>query len=68
MHTNRTARPAPKARSPTTLLNTAGAMAYLGISKTILRNYIRDGKISPIRLGPKLLRFDPDDLDRLLSR
>ena len=49
------------------LLSTAEACAYLRIGKTTLRQYIADGRIHPIRLGPKLLRFDPDDLDGVLS-
>jgi excisionase family DNA binding protein len=49
------------------LLSTAEACAYLRIGKTTLRQYIADGRIHPIRLGPKLLRFDPADLDALLS-
>jgi excisionase family DNA binding protein len=49
------------------LLSTAEACAYLRIGKTTLRQYIADGRIHPIRLGPKLLRFDPDDLDSVLS-
>jgi excisionase family DNA binding protein len=49
------------------LLSTAEACAYLRIGKTTLRQYIIDGRIHPIRLGPKLLRFDPADLDGVLS-
>jgi excisionase family DNA binding protein len=45
----------------------AEACAYLRIGKTTLRQYISDGLIHPLRLVPKLLRFDPDDLDGALS-
>jgi hypothetical protein len=37
------------------------------MGKTTLREYIARGLIHPIRLGPKLLRFDVDDLDGALS-
>jgi excisionase family DNA binding protein len=49
------------------LLDTHEACAYLRVSRTTLREYIRAGFIHPIRLGPKLLRFDVDDLDGALS-
>ena len=52
---------------PRDLLTTAEACAYLRISKTTLRQYIADGLIHPLRLGPKNLRFDPRDLDGVLS-
>lgn len=59
------ARPVAKPRE---LLSTHGACDYLKVSKTTLRSYISKGLIHPIRLGPKLLRFDPDDLDSVLRR
>ena len=49
--------------TPADLLKTDEACAYLRVSKTTLRQYIADGLIHPIRLGPKSLRFDPVDLD-----
>ena len=51
---------------PSELKTTAQACAYLGVSRTTLRQYIADGLLHPIRLGPKLLRFDPRDLDGAL--
>jgi excisionase family DNA binding protein len=46
------------------LLSTAEAAAYLGVSRNTIRNYVAAGLIHPFRVGPKLLRFDPIDLDR----
>ena len=51
---------------PSELLTTAEACAHLRVGKTTLRQYITDGLLHPIRLGPKLLRFDPRDLDGVL--
>jgi len=51
---------------PSQLLKTREACAYLRVSRTTLRQYIADGLIHPIRLGPKTLRFDPADLDSVL--
>lgn len=51
---------------PSELLTTAEACAYLRVGRTTLRQFIADGLIHPIRLGPKLLRFDPRDLDGVL--
>jgi excisionase family DNA binding protein len=42
---------------------TREACAYLRIGKSTLRTWISDGLIHPIRLGPKVLRFDTADLD-----
>lgn len=49
-----------------TLLTTREAADYLRCSVTTLRKYVREGRVKPERLGPKLLRFDPRDLDRVL--
>ena len=51
---------------PSQLLTTREACAYLRVCKTTLRTWIADGLIHPIRLGPKVLRFDPRDLDGVL--
>lgn len=51
---------------PSDLLTTREACAYLRVGRTTLRQYIADGLIRPLRLGPKNLRFDPRDLDSVL--
>ena len=45
------------------LLSTAQAADYLGVSTNTIRNYIARGILTAHRVGPKLLRFDPADLD-----
>jgi excisionase family DNA binding protein len=49
------------------LLTSQEACAYARISMTTLRDYVRDGRLHAYKLGPKSLRFDPADLDKLLS-
>ncbi len=73
MPANRAARRHPQSQvpsalrtAPSELLTTAEACAYLRIGRTTLRQLIADGWIHPVRLGPKLLRFDPADLDGVL--
>jgi excisionase family DNA binding protein len=50
------------------LLSTAEAAAYLGVCRNTIRNYIARGWLPAHRVGPKLLRFDPADLDRVAHR
>ncbi len=49
------------------LLKFDEACDYSRLSATTLRQYIRDGRLHAYKLGPKILRFDPADLDALLS-
>lgn len=49
-------------------LSTAEAAAYLGVSKNTLRSYITKGIVPAHRLGPRLLKFDPAELDRVIGR
>jgi excisionase family DNA binding protein len=49
------------------LLTSTEACSYARISMTTLREYVRDGRLHAYKLGPKSLRFDPADLDKLLS-
>jgi len=57
----------PRTSTPTSQLKTTReACTHLRVSRTTLRQYIKDGLIHPIRLGPKSLRFDPRDLDSVL--
>lgn len=54
------------ATPPSELLTTREACACLRVGRTTLRQYIADGLIHPLRLGPKNLRFDPRDLEGVL--
>lgn len=59
---------APARRKPADyLLSTRQSCDYLGVSRTTLYEWVRDGLITPARLGPRMLRFDVADLDALLS-
>jgi excisionase family DNA binding protein len=49
-------------------LTTQKAAAYLNISVRTLHNWLRDGIVKGHRCGPRLLRFDCDELDAATSR
>jgi len=58
----------PKRRRPADyLVSSRQACDYLGISKTTQYQWVADGLITPVRLGPRMLRFNIDDLDGLMS-
>lgn len=42
------------------------AAALYGVSRRSLRRYIAAGLISGYRIGPKLIRLDPDELEQKL--
>ena len=44
-------------------LSTAEAAEYLGVSLNTLRRYINKKIVPAHRLGPRLLKFDPAELD-----
>ncbi|WP_368681670.1 helix-turn-helix domain-containing protein [Mycobacterium intracellulare] len=44
-------------------LSTAEAAKYLGVSQNTLRRYIHKKIVPAHRLGPRLLKFDPSELD-----
>jgi excisionase family DNA binding protein len=52
---------------PDYLLSTRQSCENLGVSRTTLYEWVRDGLITPTRLGPRILRFDIADFDALLS-
>ncbi|WP_448395896.1 helix-turn-helix domain-containing protein [Mycolicibacterium pulveris] len=54
--------------SAPTLISTAVAAKRLGISPNTIRKYVAAGLISCRRVGPKLLKFDPNEVDRLAQR
>jgi excisionase family DNA binding protein len=61
-----TRRTRARGTPPSELLTTPEACAYLRIGKTTLFQYVADGLLHPKRLGPKMLRWDPAELDTLL--
>lgn len=48
--------------SPAELLTTQQAAKFLGVSDATLRKWVREGLLPEVRVGRKLLRFDPNDL------
>lgn len=49
------------------LLDYAAAAAYLGLSEFTLRRYVSLGLIGRLKLGPKLVRFTPEILNRFIA-
>jgi excisionase family DNA binding protein len=49
-------------------LSTSEAAAYLNISVRTLHNWLREGIIEGHRCGPRLLRFNADELDEAVNR
>ncbi len=47
------------------MVGVAEAAAYIGISTPTLRHWIKTGRLPAVRLGPKLLRVDLDDIDAM---
>ena len=39
----------------------------VGVSTKTVRRWIASGQLAGYRMGPRLLRVDPDDLDRMLT-
>ena len=57
------ASPAPQRR-----LSVAEAADYHGCSPKTIRRAIAAGRLRAYRLGPKLIRIDPRDLDKMARR
>jgi excisionase family DNA binding protein len=49
------------------LLSATAATAYLGVSANTVRKYRDEGKIRAFHVGERLVRYDPEDLDRFMS-
>lgn len=49
---------------PSTLTIAEAASAY-GVSPKTMRRYIAAGRLPAVRVGPRLLRVDPDDVAAL---
>jgi excisionase family DNA binding protein len=56
-----------ESRVPSRLLSLRQAADYLGVSYWTVRNWVESGKLSAIRLGPKLIRIERSDLDRFIG-
>ena len=45
----------------------ADAAARVGVSTKTVRRWIASGQLAGYRMGPRLLRVDPDEFDRMLT-
>ncbi|WP_428844651.1 helix-turn-helix domain-containing protein [Mycolicibacterium hodleri] len=54
--------------SPACLISTIEAAKRLGVSPSALRSYVADGLIPCRRVGPKLLKFDPREVEQFARR
>jgi len=43
------------------------AAARVGVSTKTVRRWIASGQLAGYRMGPRLLRVDPDDVDAMLT-
>ena len=58
----------PARRKPgSRLVGTAEAAKYTGLCTRTIYRYIADGRITGYRLGPKLIKVDLDELDRIIK-
>jgi excisionase family DNA binding protein len=56
-----------ESRAPSRLVSLRQAAGYLSVSYWTVRNWVETGKLSAIRLGPKLIRIERSDLDRFIG-
>jgi excisionase family DNA binding protein len=47
-------------------VNVSEAADYADVSTRTIRRYISDGRLTGYRVGPRLIKVDLDDLDKLL--
>jgi excisionase family DNA binding protein len=60
--------PASPSQPPRALLSSAQAAAYLNVSVNTLRRYVADGLLTNRRVGPRLLKYDPAELEAFTRR
>lgn len=48
------------------LASIAEAAGHLGVNPRTLRRYITDGRLAGYRIGPKILKVDLDEVERLV--
>ncbi|WP_201368402.1 helix-turn-helix domain-containing protein [Mycobacterium intracellulare] len=53
------------ANEPQNLLSTTQVAQKLGVSPNTVRNYVAQGLLTAHKVGPKLLKFDPAELERI---
>lgn len=55
-------------RKPTRPASITVAAAYAPCGRRTIQRYIAQGKLTAYRFGPKLVRVDLDEIDRLFRR
>jgi excisionase family DNA binding protein len=55
----------PRARKPGRPASITAAAAYAPCGRRTIQRYIQQGKLTAWRFGPKVLRVDLDEVDRL---
>jgi len=58
---------APSRTSRRQYESVADAAARVGVSTKTVRRWIASGQLAGYRIGPRLLRVDPDEFDRMLT-
>lgn len=58
----------PQEQTRPQYITVAEAAEYLKCSPRTVRAFIADGRIPAYRIGPRLIRIDPHDLDAITSR
>jgi excisionase family DNA binding protein len=58
---------APPRTSRRQFESVADAAARVGVSTKTVRRWIASGQLAGYRIGPRLLRVDPDEFDRMLT-
>ena len=54
-------------RKKSAWLNLVEAGQYLGVSEGSIRRWISDGRLSAVRVGPRLVKVRLEDLDLLVQ-
>jgi excisionase family DNA binding protein len=49
------------------LAGTTEAAGYAGLCTRTIYRYIADGRLTGYRIGPKLIKVDLDELDRIIT-
>lgn len=61
----RNVKPVETAAAPRRLVGLAQAAKYADVSTRTLRRYIGQGRLTGYRVGPRLLKVDLNEIDRL---
>lgn len=58
--------PAASVATPPRLLTYRQFAEALGVSERTVYQWVRDELVKPVRLGPKVVRFHPEERDRVM--